>query len=72
MIYTEEELKEKIKTLDEKIDSAQSQVSFNGRSVSFQVSELSKQRDRYQSMLDDLLAQTGKRTKKHRIKFARF
>lgn len=72
MIYTEEELKEKIKALDDKIDSAQSQVSFNGRSVSFQISELSKQRDRYQSMLDDLLARTGKRNKKHRIKFARF
>lgn len=72
MIYTADELRQKIKTLDEKIDNAQSQVSFNGRAVSFQISELSKQRDRYQSMLDELLAKTGHRSKKHRIKFARF
>ncbi|AKD38145.1 hypothetical protein I926_04095 [Pasteurella multocida subsp. multocida OH4807] len=72
MIYTAEELRQKIKSLDEKIDNAQSQVSFNGRSVSFQISELSKQRDRYQAMLDELLAQTGQLSKKHRIKYARF
>ncbi|WP_315557839.1 hypothetical protein [Pasteurella multocida] len=72
MIYTADELRQKIKSLDEKIDNAQSQVSFNGRSVSFQISELSKQRDRYQAMLDELLAQTGQRSKKHRIKYARF
>ncbi|HII3852783.1 hypothetical protein [Pasteurella multocida] len=72
VIYTADELRQKIKSLDEKIDNAQSQVSFNGRSVSFQISELSKQRDRYQAMLDELLAQTGQRSKKHRIKYARF
>lgn len=72
MIYTADELRQKIKALDEKIDNAQSQVSFNGRAVSFQISELSKQRDRYQAMLDELLAQTGQRSKKHRIKYARF
>lgn len=72
MIYTADELRQKIKALDEKIDNAQSQVSFNGRSVSFQINELSKQRDRYQAMLDELLAQTGQRSKKHRIKYARF
>ncbi|NNI03031.1 hypothetical protein C2803_04555 [Pasteurella multocida] len=72
VIYTADELRQKIKSLDEKIDNAQSQVSFNGRSVSFQISELSKQRDRYQAMLEQLLAETGQRSKKHRIKFARF
>ncbi|EGP02964.1 hypothetical protein AAUPMG_11986 [Pasteurella multocida subsp. multocida str. Anand1_goat] len=72
VIYTAEELKQKIKALDEKIENAQSQVSFNGRSVSFHISELSKQRDRYQAMLEQLLAETGQRSKKHRIKYARF
>ncbi|HII3840266.1 hypothetical protein [Pasteurella multocida] len=72
MIYTAEELKQKIKALDEKIENAQSQVSFNGRSVSFHISELSKQRDRYQAMLEQLLAEAGQRSKKHRIKYARF
>ena len=38
-IYERDELEEKIRTLDEKIENAQSQVSFNGRSVSYQVSE---------------------------------
>ncbi len=71
-IYTIDELKQKIRTLDEKIEQAQSQVSFNGRSVSYQVTELTKQRDRYQTMLDELLAETGQRVKKHRIKYARF
>ena len=58
-LYTIDELKDKIRTLDEKIESAQSQVSFNGRSVSYQVGELTKQRDRYQKMLDEQLAQSG-------------
>lgn len=71
-IYTIDELKEKIRALDEKIEGAQSQVTFNGRSVSYQVAELTKQRDRYQTMLDELLAETGQRAKKHRIKYARF
>lgn len=72
MIYTIDELKQKIRLLDEQIESAQSQVSFNGRSVSFQVSEWTKQRDRYQTMLNEQLALTGQRVKKHRIKYARF
>ncbi|HDV6773109.1 TPA: hypothetical protein RJY24_001551 [Mannheimia haemolytica] len=42
-LYTIDELKQKIRTLDEKIETAQSQVSFNGRSVSYQVAELTKQ-----------------------------
>lgn len=71
-IYTIDELKQKIRTLDDKIEQAQSQVTFNGRSVSYQVSELTKQRERYQTMLDELLAETGQRAKKHRIKYARF
>ena len=71
-LYTTDEFKQKIRRLDEKIENAQSQVSFNGRSVSYQVAELTKQRDRYQQMLDELLAETGQRTKKHRIKYARF
>ncbi len=71
-IYTIDELKQKIRALDDKIENAQSQVSFNGRSVSWQVAELTKQRDRYQAMLDEMLAQTGQRVKKHRIKYARF
>ena len=37
MIYERDELEEKIRALDEKIENAQSQVSFNGRSVSYQV-----------------------------------
>ena len=53
MIYDKDELEEKIRKLDEKIENAQSQVSFNGRSVSYQVSELTKQRDRYQQMLNE-------------------
>ena len=72
MIYTIEELKQKIRLLDEKIENAQSQVSFNGRSVSYQVSEWTKQRDRYQTMLDEQLALSGQRSKKHRIKYAKF
>ena len=68
MIYDKEELEEKIRTLDEKIENAQSQVSFNGRSVSYQVSEC----DRYQQMLNELLAETRQRVKRHRIKYARF
>lgn len=71
-IYEREELEEKIRTLDEKIENAQSQVSFNGRSVSYQVSEWTKQRDRYQQMLNELLAETKQRVKRHRIKYARF
>lgn len=71
-LYTIEELKQKIRTLDEKIETAQSQVSFNGRSVSYQVAELTKQRDRYQTMLNEQLAKSGQRTKQHRIKYARF
>ncbi len=71
-LYTPEELREKIRRLDEKIETAQSQVSFNGRSVSYQVAELTKQRDRYQQMLAEQLAQSGQRAKKHRIKYARF
>lgn len=71
-LYTIDELKQKIRTLDEKIETAQSQVSFNGRSVSYQVAELTKQRDRYQQMLAEQLAQSGQRAKKHRIKYARF
>lgn len=71
-LYTIEELKQKIRLLDEKIETAQSQVSFNGRSVSYQVAELTKQRDRYQIMLDEQLAQSGQRAKQHRIKYARF
>lgn len=71
-IYEREELEEKIRTLDEKIENAQSQVSFNGRSVSYQVSEWTKQRDRYQQMLNELLAKTRQRVKRHRIKYARF
>lgn len=71
-LYTIEELQQKIRLLDEKIENAQSQVSFNGRSVSYQVAELTKQRDRYQQMLDEQLAQSGQRAKKHRIKYARF
>ncbi|HDX1086930.1 hypothetical protein V0I11_02890 [Pasteurella multocida] len=71
-IYSIDELKQKIRTLDEKIETAQSQVSFNGRSVSYQVAELTKQRDRYQTMLDEQLANSGQRTKRHRIKYARF
>ena len=71
-LYTIDELKDKIRRLDEKIENAQSQVSFNGRSVSYQVAELTKQRDRYQQKLDELLAETGQLTKKHRIKYARF
>lgn len=62
-LYTIDELKDKIRTLDEKIETAQSQVSFNGRSVSYQVAELTKQRDRYQTMLDEQLAQSGQHTK---------
>lgn len=72
MIYDKDELEEKIRTLDEKIENAQSQVSFNGRSVSYQVSEWAKQRDRYQQMLNELLAETRQRVKRHRIKYARF
>ena len=71
-IYDRDELEEKIRALDEKIENAQSQVSFNGRSVSFQVSEWTKQRERYERMLDELLASSGERVKKHRIKYARF
>ena len=71
-IYDREELERKIRALDEKIESAQSQVSFNGRSVSYQVSEWTKQRDRYQQMLNELLAETRQRVKRHRIKYARF
>ena len=71
-IYEKDELEEKIRTLDEKIENAQSQVSFNGRSVSYQVSEWTKQRDRYQQMLNELLAETRQRVKRHRIKYARF
>ena len=71
-LYSIEELKQKIRTLDEKIETAQSQVSFNGRSVSYQVAELTKQRDRYQIMLDEQLANSGQKTKRHRIKYARF
>lgn len=71
-IYDRNELEEKIRTLDEKIENAQSQVSFNGRSVSYQVSEWTKQRDRYQQMLNELLAETKQRVKRHRIKYARF
>ena len=72
MIYDKEELEEKIRALDEKIENAQSQVSFNGRSVSYQVCEWTKQRDRYQQMLNELLAETRQRVKRHRIKYARF
>ena len=72
MIYDKEELEEKIRALDEKIENAQSQVSFNGRSVSYQVSEWTKQRDRYQQMLNELLVETRERIKRHRIKYARF
>ena len=71
-LYTIDELQQKIRLLDEKIENAQSQVSFNGRSVSYQVAELTKQRDRYQQMLDEQLAQSGQRAKKHRINYARF
>ena len=71
-IYDRDELEEKIRTLDEKIENAQSQVSFNGRSVSYQVSEWTKQRDRYQQMLNELLVETRDRIKRHRIKYARF
>ncbi|KGQ62645.1 hypothetical protein QV06_04370 [Gallibacterium genomosp. 3] len=71
-LYTIEELKQKIRLLDEKIETAQSQVSFNGRSVSWQISELTKQRDRYQVMLDEMLATSGQKVKKHRFKYARF
>ena len=71
-IYDRDELEEKIRTLDEKIENAQSQVSFNGRSVSFQASEWTKQRDRYQQMLNELLAETRQHVKRHRIKYARF
>lgn len=71
-IYDRDELEEKIRALDEKIENAQSQVSFNGRSVSYQVSEWTKQRDRYQQMLNELLAETRQRVKGHRIKYARF
>ena len=71
-IYERDELEEKIRTLDEKIENAQSQVSFNGRSISYQVSEWTKQRDRYQQMLNELLAETRQRVKRHRIKYARF
>lgn len=71
-IYERDELEEKIRTLDEKIENAQSQVSFNGRSVSYQVSEWTKQRDRYQQMLNELLAETKQRVKRHRIRYARF
>ena len=72
VIYDREELEEKIRTLDEKIENAQSQVSFNGRSVSYQVSEWTKQRDRYQQMLNELLVETRERIKRHRIKYAKF
>lgn len=72
MIYDKDELEEKIRALDEKIENAQSQVSFNGRSVSYQVFEWTKQRDRYQQMLNELLAETRQRVKRHRIKYARF
>ena len=72
MIYDKDELEEKIRALDEKIENAQSQVSFNGRSVSYQVSEWAKQRDRYQQMLNELLVETRQRIKRHRIKYARF
>ena len=72
MIYDKEELEEKIRAIDEKIENAQSQVSFNGRSVSYQVSEWTKQRDRYQQMLNELLVETRQRVKRHRIKYARF
>ena len=71
-IYERDELEEKIRALDEKIENAQSQVSFNGRSVSYQVSEWTKQRDRYQQMLNELLAETRQCVKRHRIKYARF
>lgn len=71
-IYERDELEEKIRALDEKIENAQSQVSFNGRSVSYQVSEWTKQRDRYQQMLNEFLAETRQRVKRHRIKYARF
>ena len=67
-IYDRDELEEKIRALDEKIENAQSQ----GRSVSYQVSEWTKQRDRYQQMLNELLVETRERIKRHRIKYARF
>ncbi|MDG6894532.1 hypothetical protein [Volucribacter amazonae] len=70
-IYTIEELKQKIRLLDEKIEAGQSQVSFNGRTVAYNINELTKQRERYQLMLDQQLAETGQRVKKHRIKYAR-
>ena len=59
-IYDRDELEEKIRTLDEKIENAH------------QVSEWTKQRDRYQQMLNELLAETSQRVKRHRIKYARF
>ncbi|WP_386696703.1 hypothetical protein [Lonepinella sp. MS14436] len=68
-IYTIEELKQKIRLLDEKIENANSQVSFNGRSVSYQVSEWTKQRERYQTMLDEQQAQAGQKVKHHRIRY---
>lgn len=69
-IYTIEELQQKIRILDERIENAQSQVSFNGRSISYQVTEWSKQRDRYQKMLDELIAKS--KPKQHQIKYVRF
>lgn len=68
IVYSVDELIEKIKKLDTQIEDATSQVSFGGRSLQYQVSEWSKQRDRYQAMLDRKLAQTGQGVKTHRIK----
>lgn len=68
-IYTIDELKDKIKAIDLKIEKAQSQVSFNGRSVSYQLSELTKQRDYYQGLLDRELAKI--KPKKHRVRLAK-
>lgn len=71
-LYSIEELQQKIRLLDEKIEQAQSQVSFNGRGVSYQINELAKQRDRYQAMLEEQLAQSGQKVKRHRMKYVRF
>ena len=89
-IYEREELEEKIRTLDEKIENEDpyfvslkinlenmlkkkvSKVNFFDLEEIEKVSEWTKQRDRYQQMLNELLAETRQRVKRHRIKYARF
>ena len=55
-----------------KSKTPKAKLALMGVSVSYQVSEWTKQRDRYQQMLNELLTETRQRVKRHRIKYARF